>query len=620
VNVNSEWLSQQTRILGERVSTLLQHAHSDSLQHPELLSEALEELGTSLEELRMSQEVLHQQNQELLEAHAALEVERQRYQELFEFAPDGYLITDLSGNIQKANHAASLLFKVPQKYLIGKPLTVFVPQAEHRAFWSELYRLQQVERLQEWIIRLQPRSAPSFDAALTVTKVFNSEGNSVGLRWLLRDISERKQLEAAQLRTALAETTNQALEAEIARRRQLEQELRQQAESLHQASTLKDEFLAIVSHELRSPLNVMLGWTQMLRSKQLNESMIARGLETIERNARAQVKLVEDLLDVSRIIRGKLYLNIRPVNLVSVIQAAVDSVEPAFTAKNIQIRTVLDESASFVSGDGDRLQQLIWNLLANSIKFTPQRGRIEVRLERISTNAVITVSDTGEGIRSNFLPYVFDRFRQAEQATTRYHGGLGLGLAIVRQLVEIHGGTVKADSLGEGKGATFTVTLPLLINKEEIRRWEEIYPSNLSPFHPLLGLQVLVVDDEADNREWMAIVLKGAGANVKTVTSASEALQVIQQSQPDILISDVRMPDQDGYELIRQVREIESERPDLSPTTTKQSHLPAIALTAYAREDDDRRQLLDAGFQLHLPKPIEPTALVAAVVSQIKCV
>lgn len=618
--MNSEWLSQQTRILGERVSTLLQHAHSDSLQHPELLSEALEELGTSLEELRMSQEVLHQQNQELLEAHAALEVERQRYQELFEFAPDGYLITDLSGNIQKANHAASLLFKVPQKYLIGKPLTVFVPQAEHRAFWSELYRLQQVERLQEWIIRLQPRSAPSFDAALTVTKVFNSEGNSVGLRWLLRDISERKQLEAAQLRTALAETTNQALEAEIARRRQLEQELRQQAESLHQASTLKDEFLAIVSHELRSPLNVMLGWTQMLRSKQLNESMIARGLETIERNARAQVKLVEDLLDVSRIIRGKLYLNIRPVNLVSVIQAAVDSVEPAFTAKNIQIRTVLDESASFVSGDGDRLQQLIWNLLANSIKFTPQRGRIEVRLERISTNAVITVSDTGEGIRSNFLPYVFDRFRQAEQATTRYHGGLGLGLAIVRQLVEIHGGTVKADSLGEGKGATFTVTLPLLINKEEIRRWEEIYPSNLSPFHPLLGLQVLVVDDEADNREWMAIVLKGAGANVKTVTSASEALQVIQQSQPDILISDVRMPDQDGYELIRQVREIESERPDLSPTTTKQSHLPAIALTAYAREDDDRRQLLDAGFQLHLPKPIEPTALVAAVVSQIKCV
>ncbi|MBD1999718.1 response regulator [Leptolyngbya sp. FACHB-541] len=620
MNVNSEWLSQQTRALGERVSTLLQHAHSNSLQHPELLSEALEELGTSLEELRMSQEVLNQQNQELLEAHAALEVERQRYQELFEFAPDGYLITDSEGNIQEANHAASLLLKVPQKYLIGKPLTVFVPQPEHGAFWNELNRLQQVERLSEWIIRLQPRGAHPFDAALTVTTMFDSKGNSVGLRWLLRDISERKQLEAAQLQNALAEMTNQALEAEIVRRRQLEQELRQQAESLNQASTLKDEFLAIVSHELRSPLNAMLGWTQMLRNKQLNESMVARGLETIERNARAQVKLVEDLLDISRIIRGKLFLNIRPINLVSVIQAAIKSAQPAFTAKNIQIRTVLDESATFVLGDGDRLQQIVWNLLANSTKFTPQHGLIEVRLERIATNAVITVSDTGEGIRSNFLPYVFDRFRQAEQATTRCHGGLGLGLAIVRQLVEIHGGTVEADSPGEGQGATFTVTLPLLVNKEEVRGWEEIYPSNLSPFHPLLGLQVLVVDDEADNREWIAVVLKDAGANVKTVTSANEALQVIQQSQPDILISDVRMPEQDGYALIRQVREIESERPNLIPTTAKHAHLPAIALTAYDREDDDRKQLLDAGFQLQLPKPVEPTALVAAVVSQIKCV
>jgi signal transduction histidine kinase len=279
-------------------------------------------------------------------------------------------------------------------------------------------------------------------------------------------------MEEAQLQIALAEMTNQALKTEIAQRRQLEQELRQQAESLNQASTLKDEFLAIVSHELRSPLNAMLGWTQMLRSRQLNETMVSRGLETIERNARAQVKLIEDLLDISRIIRGKLHLNIQPVNLVLVIQAAIDSMQLALTAKHIQIQTVLDESASLVSGDCDRLQQIIWNLLANSIKFTPEHGHVEVRLERVADNAVIKVSDTGEGIRPNFLPYVFDRFRQAERATTRCHGGLGLGLAIVRQLVEIHGGTVEADSPGEGQGATFTVTLPLLTDKEneEMRR------------------------------------------------------------------------------------------------------------------------------------------------------
>jgi signal transduction histidine kinase len=280
--------------------------------------------------------------------------------------------------------------------------------------------------------------------------VFDPKGTPVRLRWLLRDISERKQMEEVQLQVALAEMTNQALKTEITQRRQLEQELRQQAESLNQASTLKDEFLAIVSHELRSPLNAMLGWAQMLRNRQLNETMVSRGLETIERNARAQVKLIEDLLDISRIIRGKLHLNIRPVNLVLVIQTAIESMQLALTAKHIQIQTVLDESASLVSGDSDRLQQIIWNLLANSIKFTPEQGHIEVRLERVADNAVIKVSDTGQGIRPNFLPYVFDRFRQAERATTRCHGGLGLGLAIVRQLVELHGGTVEADSPGEG--------------------------------------------------------------------------------------------------------------------------------------------------------------------------
>lgn len=607
-NVNGEWLSQQMKELGERISILLQYAHADSTQQLDLLPEALEELGASLEELRVSQEVLHQQNQELLEAHMSLEAERKRYRELFEFAPDGYLITDTNGKIQEANHAASVLLNLPQQYLIGKPFSRFISRCRRRVFWHQLEHLHQTERLQEWITQLQPHHAPLFDAALTATAVYDQSDTLVGLRWLVRDITERKQLEAAQLRATVAEMTNQALEAEIARRQQLEQELRQQTKSLHQANTLKDEFLAIVSHELRSPLNAMLGWTQMLRSRQLEEAIAARALETIERNARAQSKLIEDLLDISCIVRGNLHLNIGPVNLATVIQDTIDSVQLALTAKNIEIRTVIDESAGLISGDPDRLQQVIWNLLSNAIKFTPRHGGIEVRLERIASSAAITVSDTGQGIHSDFLPYVFDRFRQAERATTRHHGGLGLGLAIVRQLVEMHGGTVSVSSSGEGQGASFRVQIPMMA----VRLLPEISPpiaeaAAFEQYASLNNVQVLVVDDEADTRDLLTTVLEQAGANVKTAASVNEALQVLQQSPPHILISDVGMPEQDGYVLINHLRRSESAQPKT---------IPAIALTAYAREED-RQQLLSAGFQLHLSKPVEPAALVAAVASQI---
>lgn len=600
--------------LSERVSTLLHCVHTNLSEDPELLPEVLEELGVSLKELRVSQEVLHEQNQELLEAHAALKLERKRYRELFEFAPDGYLMTDKESTIEEGNHAASVLLKVSAKHLIGKPLTVFVPEAHRPAFRTELNRLHKVGRLQEWITPLQPPDAEPFDAALTVTTVSDRTGAIAGLRWLVRDISERKQLEEAQLRAKLAEMTNQKLEAEIAQRKQLEKELRQQAEILNQANTIKDEFLAIVSHELRSPLNAILGWAQILRGRRLDETIVSRALETIERNAKIQVKLIEDLLDISRIIRGKLYLNIGLVNLVSVIRASIDSVQLAITAKNIEICTVLDESASLVSGDPDRLQQIVWNLLFNAIKYTPKEGQIEVRLECVSSNAVISVSDTGQGIAPDFLPYVFDRFRQEERATTRHHGGLGLGLAIVRQLVEMHGGTVTANSPGEGQGARFTVQLPLMAEcklPSEVTQNSSI-AQETAAFdldRTLSDVYVLVVDDEADIRELLTVVLENAGAKVKTAASVSEALETIEQSQPDILISDVGMPDRDGYALIRQVRAIESERPNA---------IPAIALTAYATEEDSK-QLLKAGFQLHLSKPVEPAALVAAVASQIEC-
>jgi PAS domain S-box-containing protein len=600
-------MGQKIEVLSQQVNTLAQIPQSELLQHPELFTQVLEELSTSLEELQVSQEHMHQQNQELVATHQTIEVERQRYRELFELAPDGYLVTDIEGVIWEANRAASALLNVSQQRLVGKPMIVFVPTEARRAFRADLNRLHRLGRLQEWVVQLQPRHREQFDAALTVTIVYDWEGKAMALRWLLRDVSERRQLEEAQLRAKLAEMTNQTLQNEITQRQQLEEKLRQQAETLTRMNSLKDEFLAIVSHELRSPLNAMLGWSQMLRSRQLDTATTARALETIERNARLQAQLIEDLLDISRIVRGKLHLKIQPVNLVTVVEAAIQAVQLAANAKAIDIRTTLDSSANFVSGDPDRLQQIVWNLLSNAIKFTPEQGQIEVRLECVSCQVVITVSDTGKGISPDFLPYVFEHFRQAESATTRRHGGLGLGLAIVRQLVEVHGGTVEAASPGEGQGAVFTVRLPTITspgpsNSAELAAETAIeYPAQLR------NLAVLVVDDEPDVRELLTFILEQAGAIVTTVASVQEALLAIEQIKVDVLISDIGMPDQDGYTLIRHLRAMEAE----------QTKIPAIALTAYAR-GEDRRQALEAGFQVHLSKPIEPEALIAAIASQLE--
>lgn len=394
--------------------------------------------------------------------------------------------------------------------------------------------------------------------------------------------------------------------------KQVETLLRQQAEELSRANRLKDEFLATVSHELRTPLNAMLGWATMLRSKQLDEPTMNRALDTIERNARAQNQLINDLLDVSRIITGKLRLNVRPVVLVTVIEAAIDAIRPAAEAKNIRIQSVLDPLAGPISGDPDRLQQVFWNLLSNAVKFTPRGGRVQIRLERINSHIEVTVSDTGQGIRPEFLPYVFERLQQADSTTTRAHGGLGLGLAIVRHLVELHGGSVRANSAGEGKGATFTVHLPITIFRSELTEIERVHPA-VSDAIPLMdvprleGVKILVVDDEADARELLAILLRQRGAEVVTVASAKEALAVITQAtaeqRPDLLVSDIGMPGEDGYMLIRRVRAL---GPSLGGT------LPAIALTAYARTED-RIKALSSGFQSHVPKPVEPAEFITVV-------
>ncbi|HZI20839.1 MAG TPA: PAS domain S-box protein [Pyrinomonadaceae bacterium] len=386
------------------------------------------------------------------------------------------------------------------------------------------------------------------------------------------------------------------------------EELRSALRQAEESNRLKDEFLATVSHELRTPLTAVLGWAHLLRSGQLDGEASARALETIERNARAQNRMIEELLDVSRIITGKLRLDVRQVDLPLVVEAAVESVRPAADAKAVRLQLVLDPRAGPISGDPDRLQQVIWNLLSNAVKFTHKGGRVQVRLERINSHVELTVSDTGPGIEPDFLPFVFDRFRQADMTKKRAHGGLGLGLAIARHLVELHGGAIRAASGGTEQGATFTVTLPLMVVRAEPSPAERRHPAAVEgvPYvsGPALdGLRVLVVDDEPDTRELLAAVLKGRGAVVTLAASAGEALKALERETPHVLVSDIGMPGEDGYELIRRVRLLPPERG---------GNIPAAALTAYAREDDRIRALL-TGFQIHIPKPVNPAELAAVV-------
>ncbi|MEH2264848.1 PAS domain-containing hybrid sensor histidine kinase/response regulator [Nostoc sp.] len=400
-------------------------------------------------------------------------------------------------------------------------------------------------------------------------------------------------------------TDRKLAEKECDRLLECERTARQQAEI---ANTIKDEFLAVLSHELRTPLNSILGWSKMLRTRKFDEHTTNRALETIERNAKLQTQLIEDLLDVSRILQGKLNLNICPVSLVMVVEAALETVRLAAEANSIQIKTIFDPNLGQVMGDPNRLQQVVWNLLSNAVKFTPAEGRVEIRLMEVGNQIQIQVRDTGKGINPDFLPYVFDYFRQADGTTTRTFGGLGLGLAIVRKVVEMHGGKVQAESLGEGLGATFSVELPLLVRSEQVR-WQENEYLDCEPESSLLSnTQVLVVDDEPDIRDLVSFILQDYGVEVTAVSSAQEALQALSESIPDILISDIGMPKTDGYMLMREVR---------SRSPQQGGHVPAIALTAYAGEMN-QQQALAAGFQMHISKPVDPDVLVKAIVDLIE--
>ncbi|KAF3883744.1 MULTISPECIES: hybrid sensor histidine kinase/response regulator [Nostocales] len=531
---------------------------------------------------------------------AALSSARE-WQITFDSIEDGVCLVDTEGIIRRCNRAMMELF--------GKLSHEIVGCVHHELMSTQLgiddgicFRRAKETR-QRQVLEFQSTSRWF---SKTIDLVFDDRGTLTGAVVILSDITKRKQVEVL-------------LQEQNDRLNRLMVSLQQQTEQAQQANRIKDEFLAVLSHELRSPLNPILGWAKILQTSQQDVAKTQYALATIERNAKLQAQLIEDLLDVSRILQGKLSLNKVPVGLTFIIKAALETVRLAAEAKSIQIKTIFEPNVGQVLGDSSRLQQIIWNLLSNAIKFTPQGGQVEVRLVRIknedeqmsevATHATeytqITVSDTGMGISSDFLPYVFDYFRQADGTTTRRFGGLGLGLAIVRHLVELHGGTIQAASPGVGQGATFTVKFPMIVAAK--LNQDETAFHNRSDFN-LNGLQVLLVDDDRDSREFIAFLLEQYRAQVTQAQSAHDALSSLGQAKFDLLISDIGMPDMDGYTLVRQIRK---QSPEQS------GEIPAIALTAYAGEID-RQLALAAGFQQHISKPIELEVLIQTILTLVR--
>jgi PAS domain S-box-containing protein len=500
---------------------------------------------------------------------------------LIKNAPDPVFVSDLDGKILQANDAVYTLLGFRTADVVEQSLSRFITIDETREFMAALREV--VLRGVTRNARLNPRSASGemIPTTLNASALRDVDGLVIGAIGILRDM--------------------RAYERVV---RDLEESRRK----LDEANRAKDAFLATLSHELRTPLSAILGWARLLRSGTLDADGMRRGPEVIERNSRVLTQLIEDLLDVSRIITGKLRLDVRSADLIAVIIAAIEAVQTAADAKGIRLEASLDPTLGLVSVDPDRLQQVVWNLLTNAIKFTPMGGSVDVRLTRTDSVVRLTVSDTGSGIRRELLPFVFDRFRQGETSTGRQNGGLGLGLAIVRHIVELHGGLVRAESAGENAGAVFTVELPFnathiaTIAREPARSTVE--NEIVGRLIDLKGLRVLIVDDEADARELMRMVLRSSGADVMATACSEEAFEQVDHWHPDVLVSDIGLPGDDGYVLIQKLREREAERG---------GSIPALAVTAYARAED-RTRALSAGFQMHLAKPLEPADLVAAIV------
>jgi PAS domain S-box-containing protein len=498
--------------------------------------------------------------------------------------------------VRHLNTAFARLVGKEREELLGRPFAEAVPEGEGNGCLPLLDRVYRTGTPEILVEQEHRHTTPAVYWSYSVWAILGTDARPVGVIIQVTDATEM----AIFRREAVA--MNEQLLLSATRQHEL-------TETAERANRLKDDFLATLSHELRTPLTAIIGWSEMLGNPKLDPVTSLRAIEVIQRNARIQLQMVDDLLDVSRIIIGKLRLTVQPVDLATIAIAAVDGLRPAAEAKEIRLQLQLDAPAGQVSGDPDRLQQVAWNLISNAIKFTPPGGRVIVSLAHAASHVEVTVSDTGKGIAPEFLPHVFDRFRQADATTTRAYGGLGLGLAIVRQLVELHGGTVRVDSAGVGLGATFTVSLPLAAARNAVSdsgsaRQPEFKLSELACPPELVNLRVLVVDDEADTCELLQAILEGCGAQVKTASSAAAALEAVKEEVFDVLVSDIGMPEEDGYSLLAKVRALSKERGDKVPA--------AAALTAYASEED-RIRVLQSGFQMHVPKPISPSELVAVV-------
>ena len=516
---------------------------------------------------------------------------------------DAIIGKDLNSIITSWNKGAERIFGYSADEIIGTSVMRLIPPDLQ---WQEqdiLARLRRGERYDHFETVRVAKDGRQLHVSLTISPIKDANGKVVGASKIARDITDEKLAEKA-----LNEARKLAEVANAERERLLASERAARSEA-ERASRMKDEFLATLSHELRTPLNAVLGWATALRMSRPKAEDLEEGLETIERNARVQAQLIDDLLDMSRIVSGKVRLDVQRLDLPSIVTASVETVRASASVKGVRLQVVLDPLDAPVSGDPNRLQQVFWNLLSNAIKFTPRNGRVQVLLERVNSHVEVSVIDTGEGIAPEFLPYIFERFKQADPSTTRRYHGLGLGLAIVKQLVELHGGSVCAKSGGLGKGATFIVSLPLMVLHPPQDSWEREHPKSKPldvqplPTISLSNVAVLVVDDEPDARNVLKRLLESAGALVYLAQSAEDGMQQLLAKPVEVLICDIGMPDQDGYSFIRRIRSLD--RRD-------KSEVAAVALTAYARSED-RTEAIRAGFQNHLPKPVEPAELLAVV-------
>jgi PAS domain S-box-containing protein len=530
-----------------------------------------------------------------------LEHVRARLAAIVSSSEDAIISKTLNGIVTSWNAAAERLFGFTAADMIGEPILRIIPAELQHEETEILSKLRRGERIERYETIRKHKEGHRLEISLTVSPVRDSSGAVIGVAKIAHDITARRRAERTlqERETELAELLEEResfLESE--------REARAHAERLSQ---MKDEFLATLSHELRTPLNAIQGWVALLRTRKIGSDDLQRGLETIDRNVRHQAQIVNDLLDMSRIISGKVHLEMQGIHLHEVVDNAIETVHPTAVAKNVRIHSMLDSTIGLVRGDPNRLQQVLWNLLSNAIKFTPSGGRIQIVLQRVNSHVEISIEDNGAGISSEFLPYVFDRFRQAEPGTTRRYGGLGLGLSIVKSLVELHGGSVGVKSSGENQGSTFVVALPVSRLQDEEREPGTRHiavPLQAPDLPQLQNVSVLIVDDEPDSADLIARILAERGARTTCVSRVAAALNALASERFDILLSDIGMPEADGYALIRKVRSLDGSRPG--------GPMPAIAITAYARAEDRQKSLL-AGFHMHLSKPIEAGELIASI-------